>query len=157
MYALTLMKSENTFYSLQSNFTIEIKYFQWLFIFHFQSFCLPRLITETYYLLFPPAHGRQRYRPPLLRHHKVKDWTRGDVLCHTGMAVGDILPNWLQPRFHYLLPNRGYSQQLFWHQGILPVIRYATQLWRLPSNLIMLGVTTHKYDPKSRTYWTTVT
>ena len=33
----------------------------------------------------------------------------GDVLWHTGIAAGDILPNWLQPRFRYCLSNWGTS------------------------------------------------
>ena len=49
-------------------------------------------------------------------------------------------------------PILSYYQRLLRHQGILPVIRYATQLWRLPSNLRMLGVTTHESDPKSIRY-----
>ena len=78
-----------------------------IFIFHFQSLCIYTLILEPYYIISPSEHGCQIYRLPLLRHHKVKDWPRGDVLCHTGMAVGDILPNWLQPHFRYFLPNQG--------------------------------------------------
>ena len=41
-----------------------------------------------------------------------------------------------------------YSQRPFRNQVILPEVHYATQIWRLPSNLIMLGVTTHNSDPK---------
>ena len=70
-----------------------------LFLLHLQLFRPPPLITKPYSLMLPPAYGSWRSWPPLLHNNKVKDWPHGNVLCHTGVASGDIIPNHLHTCF----------------------------------------------------------
>ena len=103
--SVTTPRSGNIAFSLH-NYMIFIKT-RLLFPLHIQLFHTPPLIYEPYYLLFSPAYGRQEYWPPLLCHRKVKYLPPGNLLWHTDVLFGDILPNRLHPFVHYRLTNRG--------------------------------------------------
>ena len=64
-----------------------------LFTLHLWLVCHPTLIYEPYSLMYPRDNCLRGSRLPLLRHHKVKYWPRGDILFQTNVALGDILPN----------------------------------------------------------------
>ena len=119
----------------------------------------PTIIPELYALLLPPAHDRRVSWPPLLDHWNFKNLPRSNVLIHTVVTEGDVLPNSNQPRVHQSFTNGGvlggYYRCMFWHQGIGPEIRCATQLCRLTNAHMMRGVMTHNFYPKTRTYWNT--
>ena len=114
--SVTTPRSGNIAFSLH-NYMIVIKT-RLLFPLHIQLFHTPPLIYEPYYLLFSPAYGRQEYWPPLLCHRKVKYLPPGNLLWHTDVLFGDILPNRLHPFVHYRLTNRGgYSHHPLLNQN----------------------------------------
>ena len=67
----------------------------------------PPLIPKPDALLFPPAQGRRGAWLSLLHQCQVKYCRHGDVLWHTGVASGYIIPNHLQPIFHQPLSDGG--------------------------------------------------
>ena len=70
------------------------------------------------------------------------------------LVYSQILPS---PYSSSASPMWGCSHWPFWHQGIRPEIRRATQLYRLPNPHRIGFFLTHNYDPKSRTYCATAT
>ena len=121
-----------------------------LFQLQLQLVHTPTLIYEPYSLLLPPTYGRWGYWPPLLSHHNVKDWPRGNVLCHTDVVLEDIPPNKIQPSPSPSItsPIWGYYKWPFQQPGIYIETHHTTQLWRLPSTRRMQGVITHNSDSK---------
>ena len=74
---------------------------------HLWLFLPPTIITETYSILFPPAHDLRGSCSPLLRHHNVKNRPRRNVLGHAVVTEGDVIPNRPHPRFLQSLVNGG--------------------------------------------------
>ena len=78
-----------------------------LFLIHLQLVRPPPLILEPYTLLLPPAHYCWGSWPPLICHFNVKNWPHINVLGHTVLKAGDVLPNSPYPCVLQHLTNGG--------------------------------------------------
>ena len=56
----------------------------------------PPLITKQYSLMFPPANGCRLFYPTLLRHRNVINQPCSNVLGHTVVTPGGVLPSFLK-------------------------------------------------------------
>ena len=65
----------------------------------------PTLIYKTYNQLLPTAHGIRGAWPPLLHQYNVKDHPCINVLGHTVVLSGDVLPNDLHTHVQQRLSN----------------------------------------------------
>ena len=91
------------------------------------------LILEQYALMFSPEHGLRGACKTLLHYSKFKDWPRINVLGHTVVTAGDVLPNCLQHRIRQHLTNGGYSHCTLWYLGIWTEIQHATKIFIFPT------------------------
>ena len=74
---------------------------------HFLLVRPPLLVTEPRALLLPPYHNLGGSCPPLLQHCNVKNCLCRNVIDHTVVVAGDVLPNNPQILNHQILTNRG--------------------------------------------------
>ena len=74
---------------------------------HLKLFRPPTLVTKPYALLFPPVYDLRGSWPPLLCNHNVKNMLYINVMVHTVVTAGDVLPNIPKPCVHQILTNGG--------------------------------------------------
>ena len=89
----------------------------------------PTLIPEPYALLLPPSHGLWEALPPLLCHHNVKNRLCGNIMGHTFVTLGGILPNHPYTLICQILTNGGSN----------PNVRFGTEAYGQKSS------TSHDY------------
>ena len=78
-----------------------------LFLPHLQLARPPPLIPELYALMLPPAHNCWVAWPPLFCHLNVKNRPHSNILGHTVVTAGDVLPNHPQNHVCQCLTNGG--------------------------------------------------
>ena len=126
-----------------------------LFLLCLRIACPPPLIPEPHALLFPSLHDFRGSCLLLLWNHNSKNSPCRNVMVHTDIMVGHVLPNCPQPRFYQRLTNGGGTP--IFHSSIWIEICSTNFLCRIPNARIIWGVVTHDSDPKISTDCTTAT